>query len=161
GPGGINRALRNIPVIVEIARDMERLCPNAWLLNLTNPMTALCRAVTKTTSIKTVGLCHEVTNFRGVLSLLADANFNAIELAVTGVNHVPIATAIDLGDGRDGMKFLQAIVDGKVELDADLGFDLGDEISEQPGSFGVERLPRRATKRWFVDEYAAGFELFR
>jgi alpha-galactosidase len=161
GPGGINRALRNIPVIVEIARDMEELCPNAWILNLTNPMTALCRAVTMTTSIKTVGLCHEVTNFRGVLALLAGANWNAIELSVSGVNHVPIVTAIDLGDGRDGMKFLEDVVDGKVDLDVDLGFDLGDEIHEQPGAFGVERVPQRATKRWFVDEYAAGFELFR
>ena len=67
GPGGINRALRNIPVIVGIARDMEDVCPDAWLLNLTNPMTALCRSVTKSTSIKTVGLCHKVTNFRGTL----------------------------------------------------------------------------------------------
>jgi alpha-galactosidase len=161
GPGGINRALRNIPVVTAVARDMEDVCPDAWLLNLTNPMTALCRAITKTTSIKTVGLCHEVTNFRGVLSLLADADWNAIELAVTGVNHVPVVTAIDLGGGRDGMAFLRAVVDGKIDLDADLGFDLGADEHERPGSFGEELLPRRATKRWFVEEYKAGFELFR
>jgi alpha-galactosidase len=161
GPGGINRALRNVPVMLGIARAMEDVCPEAWLLNLTNPMTALCRAVTKTTSIKTVGCCHEVTNFRGVLTLLTGADWNAIELAVTGVNHVPIVTAIDLGDGRDGMAELRAIANGQVDLDVDLGFDLGDDEHERPGSFGDERLPRRATKRWFVDEYAAGFELFR
>src|SRR5262245_42747026 len=45
GPGGISRALRNIPVLLGIARDMEAVCPNAWMLNITNPMTALCRAV--------------------------------------------------------------------------------------------------------------------
>jgi alpha-galactosidase len=161
GPGGINRALRNVPVITGIARDMEDVCPKAWLLNLTNPMTALCRAVTKTTSVKTVGLCHEVTNFRGVLTLLADADWNAIELSVTGVNHVPVVTAIDLGDGRDGIEFLQAVIDGRIDLDADLGFDLGADEHERPGSFGEERVPRRATKRWFVEEYTAGFELFR
>ncbi|HET9729381.1 MAG TPA: hypothetical protein VFR41_08170 [Acidimicrobiia bacterium] len=161
GPGGINRALRNIPVLVGIARDMEDVCPDAWLLNLTNPMTALCRAVTKTTAIKTIGLCHEVTNFRGVLTLLTGADWNAIDLSVTGVNHAPVVTAIDLGDGRDGMAYLRDIVDGKVELDVDLGFDIGDDEHERPGSFGEERVPRRATKRWFVDEYAAGFELFR
>jgi alpha-galactosidase len=161
GPGGINRALRNIPVMVGIARDMEECCPDAWLLNLTNPMSALCRAVTKTTSVKTIGLCHEVTNFHGVLTLLSGADWNAIELSVTGVNHVPVVTAIDLGDGRDGMAFLRDVVDGKVELDVDLGFDLGADAHERPGSFGTERLPRRATKRWFVEEYAAAFELFR
>jgi len=96
GPGGINRGLRNIPVLVGIARDMEDVCADAWLLNLTNPMTALCRSVTKTTSIKTVGLCHEVMNFRGVLSLLTGADWDDIDLSVTGVNHVPVVTAIDL-----------------------------------------------------------------
>jgi alpha-galactosidase len=161
GPGGINRALRNVPVMVGIARDMEDLCPDAWLLNLTNPMTVLCRAVTKTTAIKTVGLCHEVTNFRGVLTLLTGAAWDAIELSVSGVNHVPVLSAIELGDGRDGMAELRAIAGGEVDLDVDLGFDLGEDEHERPGSFGEERLPRRATKRWFVDEYAAGFELFR
>jgi alpha-galactosidase len=161
GPGGISRALRNIPVITGITRDMEDVCPDAWLLNLTNPMSALCRSVTKTTSIKTVGLCHEVTNFRGVLALLAGADWNAMDFSITGVNHVPVVTEIDLGDGRDGMAFLRDVVDGKVDLDVDLGFDLGEDDHERPGSFGEERVPRRATKRFLVDEYVAGFELFR
>src|SRR5262249_3599550 len=161
GPGGISRALRNIPVVVDIARDMEECCADAWLLNLTNPMTALCRSITKTTSIKTVGLCHEVTNFRGVLTLLSGAGWDDIVLSVTGVNHVPVVTAIDLGDGRDGMALLHDVADEKIDLDADLGFELGDDEHERPGSFGEERVPRRATKRFFVEEYAAGFELFR
>ena len=161
GPGGINRALRSIPVLMSIARDMEEVCADAWLLNLTNPMTALCRSVTKATSIKTVGLCHEVTNFRGMLALLADADWNRIDLSVTGVNHVPVVTAIDLGDGRDGMVFLREVLDGKIDLDVDLGFDLRDDDHERPGSFGEDRVPRHATKRYFVDEYVAGFELFR
>jgi alpha-galactosidase len=161
GPGGINRALRNIPVIVGIARDMEDVCPGAWLLNLTNPMTALCRSVTKATSIKTVGLCHEVTNFRGMLTLLAGAAWDAITMSVTGVNHVPVVTGIDLGDGRDGIAYLREVADGTIDLDADLGFDLGEDEHERPGSFGEARAPRRATKRYLVDEYAAGFELFR
>src|SRR5687768_11603250 len=52
GPGGISRALRNIPVVVEIARTVERVAPDAFLLNLTNPMTTLCRAVTRTTGLR-------------------------------------------------------------------------------------------------------------
>ena len=60
GPGGINRALRNVPVLVGIGKAMEEHCPDAWLFNITNPMTALTRAVCRETSIKTVGLCHEV-----------------------------------------------------------------------------------------------------
>ncbi len=44
------RSLRNIPVLVDIARDMEEICPDVWMLNITNPMTTLCRAVTRETS---------------------------------------------------------------------------------------------------------------
>src|SRR5688500_2519435 len=51
GPGGIIRAQRNIPVFLEIVRNMEEICPEAWLLNLTNPMTAITRAVTRESSI--------------------------------------------------------------------------------------------------------------
>ena len=72
GPGGVMRALRNIPVFLDIARDMEELCPDAWMLNLTNPMTTICRAVTRETSLKTVGLCHEITITQFLLSLLLD-----------------------------------------------------------------------------------------
>ena len=98
GPGGINRALRNIPVLVGIARDMEAVCPDAWMLNITNPMTTLCRAVTRETAIKTVGLCHEVTMAQFTLSQLLDADFRDIDLTVTGVNHLPIVT--DIHDRR-------------------------------------------------------------
>ena len=63
GPGGINRSLRNIPVLVGVAEDMGKVCPDAWMLNITNPMTCLTRAVCRQTAIKTVGLCHEVGNW--------------------------------------------------------------------------------------------------
>jgi alpha-galactosidase len=49
GPGGVFRALRHVPELVAIARDMEELCPDAWLFNYTNPLTPLVRAVHKTT----------------------------------------------------------------------------------------------------------------
>ena len=50
GPGGISRALRNIPVLAGIGRDMEDQCPDAWLLNITNPMTTLTRTVCRETT---------------------------------------------------------------------------------------------------------------
>ncbi len=60
GPGGLFHAARNIPPILDIARDMERLCPNAPFICLTNPVPRLCRAVAKYTSIKPIGLCHGI-----------------------------------------------------------------------------------------------------
>ena len=87
GPGGLFRGLRNIPVVVEIARAMEQYCPDAILLNLTNPLTILTRAVTKATSIKAVGLCHELFSTLGMLSKMFDAPEEAINVRVAGVNH--------------------------------------------------------------------------
>ncbi|MBI5114863.1 hypothetical protein HZA56_00140 [Candidatus Poribacteria bacterium] len=69
GPGGLVRALRNAPAIVEIGRLMEKYCPDAWMLNLSNPMTILTRAFLRETSVKTVGLCHELF---GTMELLLE-----------------------------------------------------------------------------------------
>ncbi len=58
GPGGIIRALRTIPVIVDIAREMEKVCPDAWFINYTNPEGAVCLALQRYTKIRSFGLCH-------------------------------------------------------------------------------------------------------
>lgn len=110
GPGGILRALRNIPVFLGIAGDMEAVCPDAWLLNLTNPMTTICRAVTRESSITTVGLCHEITIMQFILSLLLDVGFMDISATVAGVNHLPFITALDV-KGEDGFELLRALID--------------------------------------------------
>src|SRR3954451_3927136 len=68
GPGGVFRALRHVPELVAIARDMEELCPDAWLFNYTNPLTALVRAVQKTTRVKCVGLCHGILTTRELIA---------------------------------------------------------------------------------------------
>ena len=60
GIGGIFRALRTIPVMLDFARDIEEVAPNAWFLNYTNPMAMLTGAMLRGTSVKTVGLCHSV-----------------------------------------------------------------------------------------------------
>jgi alpha-galactosidase/6-phospho-beta-glucosidase family protein len=100
GPGGLFRALRNIPVVVDIARAMERACPHAVLLNLTNPLTALTRAVTKATSIGAVGLCHELFSTLGMLSKMFDAPEETINVKVAGVNHFIWVTDVSV-HGRD------------------------------------------------------------
>ncbi len=73
GPGGFAHTARNIPHVLDIARDMERLCPKALFVNVSNPLPRLCRAVAKYTSITPIGLCHQIG--RGYLvagTLLAD-----------------------------------------------------------------------------------------
>ena len=60
GPGGFAHTLRQVPEMLAIARDMELLCPDAWLINFTNPVPRLCLAVSRYTTIRTVGLCHQI-----------------------------------------------------------------------------------------------------
>ena len=139
GPGGLIRALRNIPIFLELAADMQERCPDAWLLNLTNPMTAICRAVTRETPIKTIGLCHEVTITRFILSMLLDADFREIDMQVTGVNHLPIVTHLEIG-GRDGFAMLEELVAdasrrGSEPLAMDMPEGLGHEKISEGGQW--------------------------
>jgi alpha-galactosidase/6-phospho-beta-glucosidase family protein len=110
GPGGINRSLRNVPVLVGIGHDMEQICPDAWLFNITNPMTTLTRSVCRETSIKTVGLCHEVGNFTMDLAIALRKPWEAVQPSVTGVNHFPVLTALEV-DGEDGFAILRDLVE--------------------------------------------------
>ena len=110
GPGGINRALRNIPVLVGIGKAMEEHCPDAWMFNITNPMTCLTRSVCRETRIKTVGLCHEVGNFCMDFAIAMGRPFEAVGCSVTGINHFPVLTSLEL-DGTDGFDVLRKLVD--------------------------------------------------
>jgi alpha-galactosidase len=119
GPGGIFRSLRSIPVVLEIARAIARYAPDALFLNVSNPLTALCRAVTKTTDVKTVGLCNELVGLQFWLSLVFDSPMHRVDPVVAGVNHLPLVTALRIGDD-DGFDLLSRAME-----------DLGD-LAEQP-----------------------------
>lgn len=159
GPGGIVRALRNVPVLVGIARDMEDCCPDAWLLNLTNPMTALCRGVTRETTIRTIGLCHEITITRWILSLLLDVGFLDLDLTVGGVNHLPFVSELRVGD-RDGFALLREVLARIDEVAAEpLAMGLPDELGHPapPGGrwtkgdlVAVNRVKLGLFERWGV-----------
>jgi alpha-galactosidase/6-phospho-beta-glucosidase family protein len=110
GPGGVNRSLRNIPVLVSVAADMEDVCPDAWMLNITNPMTCLTRAVCRQTGIKAVGLCHEVGNWSMDLAIALGRPAESVRPTVAGVNHLPVVTALEV-DGEDGFAILAGMVD--------------------------------------------------
>jgi len=88
GPSGIFRALRTIPVMLDIARDMERLCPRATMLNYTNPMVMLCRAIQRETSIQMTGLCHSVQGTAEMLAGWIGAPMEEITYTCAGINHM-------------------------------------------------------------------------
>jgi len=88
GPGGVFYGLRHIPVLLDIGHDMEDLCPDAWLINYTNPMAMLCWAMNDYTHIKNVGLCHSVQGTAMELAKYLGAPFNEISYWVAGINHM-------------------------------------------------------------------------
>jgi alpha-galactosidase len=88
GPSGVFRALRTIPVMVSICRDMEKVCPHAILLNYTNPMAMLCRAMQKATGIKVSGLCHSVQGTAMMLAHWAGAPYEEVKYTCAGINHM-------------------------------------------------------------------------
>ncbi len=87
GPAGIFRFLRTYPVMLSIARDIEKYCPNAVFLNYTNPMAMLCRAVQGKSDIMMTGLCHSVQGTAGMLAKWIGAPEDEISFTCAGINH--------------------------------------------------------------------------
>jgi len=88
GPGGIFRALRTIPVILDICRDMEELCPDALFLNISNPMAMNCWAMNEYTNIKNIGLCHSPYGTPRTLARYIGAPPEEVSALVAGINHM-------------------------------------------------------------------------
>lgn len=88
GIGGIMRAVRTIPVLIDMCRDMERLCPNVVHFNYVNPMAMNCWALAEATKVRTIGLCHSVQHTAGELSQDIGVPLEEINYVVAGINHV-------------------------------------------------------------------------
>ena len=99
--GGIFRAFRTIPILVDICRDMERLCPGATMLNYTNPMTMLTWACNVATKIKFIGLCHGVQGTAGELAHLAGLEPAQTKYLCAGINHMAFFLRIEDLAGHD------------------------------------------------------------
>lgn len=87
GVGGIFHALRNIPPILHIARTMEKVCPNAWLLNFSNPEQKVVEALSRLTTIKVLGLCHGVFMGRDQIADILEMKIEDLDVVACGMNH--------------------------------------------------------------------------
>ena len=88
GPGGIFRALRSIPTMVELVRQMEQLCPRAYLLNYVNPMAMVCWAIGATSAVPFVGLCHGVQTTLDLIAGYLGLPKSEIDFLCAGINHM-------------------------------------------------------------------------
>lgn len=128
GPGGMLKAFRTIPALLDICKDMEELCPNAWMLNFTNPAGMVTEAVNKYTKIKAIGLCNAPTGVYKWLMELYDAPAQQIYAEFVGLNHLHWVT--------------QVVVDGQSKLEELLGNSQGYSAKNVPQSEWNESLIR-------------------
>lgn len=105
-PGGISRAMRMIPQMLAIARDVEELCPSAWFFNYSNPMTAICRAIRRETGVPVIGLCHGVLHVEGQIARFLEVEPGRVTSMGIGLNHLTFLTRLRL-DGADAIPLIQ------------------------------------------------------
>lgn len=116
GIGGIMRALRTIPVMEAFARDMEEVCPDAWLLNYTNPMAMLTGYMQKYTKVKTIGLCHSVQVCTEELLKELDMRdkLEGRKELIAGINHMAWLLELKDKNGEDMYPEIKSKVDAKI-----------------------------------------------
>jgi len=115
GPSGIFRALRTIPVMLDITRDIEQYCPNAIFLNYTNPMAMLCRAMQGQSKLQISGLCHSVQGTAEMLANWIGAPMDEITYRCAGINHQ--AFYLDYKwKGKDAYPLIREAITTKPEI---------------------------------------------
>jgi 6-phospho-beta-glucosidase len=99
GPGGFAKALRTVPVMLDIARDVAQFAPDAWLLNFTNPAGLVTEAISRHTDVKVIGLCNVPINMQISVAKFLNVPPEKVELQYVGLNHLSWARV--LVDGKD------------------------------------------------------------
>ena len=107
GLGGLFHTMRNVPPIMEIAYDVEEICPDALMLNYTNPVPRLCLAISRYTDVKVVGLCHEVEHQLLRLAPLIGVPAALLDAVSAGLNHFSWFKELRLKDGTDAYPSLR------------------------------------------------------
>lgn len=101
GAGGLFKALRTVPVVLDIIKDIEELCPNAWLVNFTNPTGVISEAVFKYTNFRRyIGLCNVPIGVKNGMADILEVEKDRVEMDLAGLNHMVYALNVRL-DGKD------------------------------------------------------------
>jgi alpha-galactosidase len=158
GPGGLMKALRTVPVWLDILRDCERACPKAWVLNYTNPMSILCLAAWRATRMKVVGLCHSVQGTSQMLARYAGVEYGRMGWKCAGVNHLAWFTELtgpqgDLYPGLMALAHDRESEFAKAEpVRSDMMLHFGAFITESSGHLS-EYLPYYRKRKDLLQAY--------
>lgn len=114
GAGGMFKALRTIPVILDIVKDIKELCPNAWLINFTNPAGMVTEAVLRYTDFKKViGLCNVPIGMVDGIAKIMNVEIDRVRMEISGLNHHIFATDVFI----DGMSVIDEVVEKYANVD--------------------------------------------
>lgn len=159
GPGGLFKALRTLPVWLEILGDVERYCPDAQILNYTNPMNMMCLAAARATKTKVVGLCHSVQGTSKMLAGYAGVGYEDMKWQCAGINHLAWFTELRDAKGDDLYpELMRQARDRESEfaraepVRTDMMLHFGAFITESSGHLS-EYLPYYRTRRELIDKY--------
>jgi len=164
GPGGLFKALRTIPVFLEVLKDVGRICPQAIVLNYTNPMSMMCLGAGRTSPVPVVGLCHSVQGTSHLLAKRAGVPYEELDWECAGINHLAWFTKLKRA-GKDLYPLLKRMaekdlagkpVDDNDEADLvrkDMMLHFGAFITESSGHLS-EYLPYYRKRRDLLKKYA-------
>ncbi|HRK20634.1 MAG TPA: alpha-glucosidase/alpha-galactosidase [Fimbriimonadaceae bacterium] len=161
GPGGLFKGLRTIPVWIDILKDCERLCPNAVVLNYTNPMNMMCLAAERATKMKVVGLCHSVQGSSQWLAKFAEVPYTQVKWDCAGINHLAWYTRFEGPEGDLYPKLIALANDRtsdfakKEPVRSDMLRHFGAFITESSGHLS-EYLPYYRKRKDLRDTYTIG-----
>ena len=136
GPGGLFHALRVVPPILEICADIERICPEAWVFNYSNPMSRICTTVHRAfPQLKFVGLCHEIASLYQHLPLILDTPISNLAFRAGGLNHFSVLVEVEYRDtGKDAYPDVLAKAADYFEALPDLGSVLKRLLAAKAGA---------------------------
>jgi len=143
GPGGLFHCLRVIPPILDICADIERICPDAWVFNYSNPMSRICTTVQRVhPDLKFVGLCHEIASLYHHLPILMDTPIENIEFRAGGLNHFSVLVEARYRDsGADAYPRVLAEAPAYFENLPDFGTLLKRVVAAQAGETEFDGPP--------------------
>ena len=145
GPSGVFRALRTIPIMLGIVKDMEKYCPDAILLNYTNPMAMLCRAMQRESFIKLSGLCHSVQGTAGMLAYWLGAPNNEITYTCAGINHQSWFLEYEW-NGKDAYPLIRQAVEKPEIYNAEI---VRNELFKHLGYYVTESSGHNSEYNWW------------
>lgn len=114
GPGGFMKAQRTIPVLLDICRDMEKWCPNAWLINFTNPAGIVTEAITRHSNIKTIGICSGANSMMMDIAKAYGVEKSAVDTRIIGLNHLIFADRIAIHGEDKTDDFINKLAEGSA-----------------------------------------------